>query len=526
MSPRAVGRQILALLILWTGVARARDVSITILHTSDLHGRILPTPERFEERLEEGGLLRCATLIRSVRAEQPNCLLIDCGDTIQGSPESWYTQGRIMLRALEELHYDAWVFGNHEFDWGIEPLSRLHDAARIPLLTGNLTTRPGTSNRFSKARAFLVHEFEGVRVAVIGMTTPNIPRWSRPELLGDVQFVTAAQALAVCLPDVRAARPDILVLALHQGYRPGGDDAANEVNLLTRRFPDVDVILGAHTHQAEPGRLLNGVLYTQAGCHGRFVGRVDLTYDTVRRRLVYKGSRLLPASQSVEEDADLRAALQADLRRTRTHLDRAVGRAAAPLSASPSAPGQSAVQQLLCRAVAEACDAPIVLHNLLARESLEVGVVRRADLWRIVPYENRIGVAELTFGELRELLEENAEMLGTPSFLGVWGVRYDLDLTAPPGQRVSNLRMADDSKPHARKRFRVGLNSYTLASGGGRYAVLRRVVEQPESRFQLMEIDTRSAVEQYVRSHSPLKLTDGSEWVFVRSSSLKEISAR
>jgi len=86
--------------------------------------------------------------------------------------------------------------------------------------------------------------------------------------------------------------------------------------------------------------------------------------------------------------------------------------------------------------------------------------------------------------------------------------------------------MADDSKPHARKRFRVGLNSYTLASGGGRYAVLRRVVEQPESRFQLMEIDTRSAVEQYVRSHSPLKLTDGSEWVFVRSSSLKEISAR
>ena len=143
-------------------------------------------------------------------------------------------------------------------------------------------------------------------------------------------------------------------------------------------------------------------------------------------------------------------------------------------------------------------------------------MIKRSDIWRIIPYENRIGVANLTMPELKDILEENAGQIGSVHFLGVYGLSYELHPNAPPGERVRNLRLADGSKPHARKRFRVAMNSYALASGGGRFPLLRKIVERPESRLEMTDIDTRTAVIEYVRKHSPLQIDAGADVTVVR----------
>jgi 2',3'-cyclic-nucleotide 2'-phosphodiesterase/3'-nucleotidase len=476
----------------------AREVPLTVLYTTDLHGQILAefTPK---EPRGVGGLLRCATLIGQVRAQEKNVLLLDDGDTIQGAAESWLTGGRVVVRALEWLRYDAWCLGNHDFDWGTAVLTNLLATTKLTVLAANIAPPlPGV-------QPFVIKEVDGVRVAIIGLTNPLIPKWTRPELLGELKFPAPVETLRDLLPSVRAVRPDILLLLIHEGYRPGGDDGGNEIHALAKRFPEFDAILGGHLHEVVIAPQGLGTLYLEAGCHGGAVGRVDLTYDTVRRKVVRRSASVLVASNAVPEAAELRALLHRDLARAEKYLATPVGAAAQAVAATGKVRGQSPLQQLLAQAIAEKVRADVVLHGVFADSGLAAGPLAERDLWRIVPYENRIGVAWLTMQEIRAMLEENATV-PISHFLGVWGVAYDLHPHAAPGQRVQNLRLADGTKPHARKRWAVALNSHTLASGGGRFPSVPQIVAGPHARFVLTTNDTRSAVRDFIRAHSPLKI--------------------
>lgn len=481
----------------------AREVPITLLQTTDLHGRIVnPIPERPND-LPEAGLLRIASLIAAVRAETPNVLLVDCGDTVQGTPDSRETGGRLITRAMEYLRYDAWTFGNHEFDWGLNALRALHDATSLPMVVANIEARPGAEHPLPKIQPYVIRVVDGVRVALVGLTTPGIPNWLLPEYLGPLVFQRSVPALEAVLPRVRAERPDVLVLLVHQGVRPT-DDAASEVNAIAAAFREFDVILGGHTHERVEGREVAGTFYLQSGYHGHVLGRVDLVYDTVARKVVRRAGRLLPVTAETPVDAGLQALIGGEVERRIAALDRAVGRAAAPLPGASRPAGISATAALLRAAIAEASGAEIVLHGALTDATLEAGPIRERDIWRIVPYENRIGIALLTFGELREILDENAGLLGSRSFMGVRGLNAVLREGAPAGERVGKMSLPDGRSPHARKRFKVAFNSYTLASGGSRFARLREIVRRPESRFELLAVDTRDAVRAYVRQRSPL----------------------
>ncbi len=489
--------------------AQAREVPLTILYTTDVHGHILA--DESSSTGAAAGLLKCATLIQQVRDRERNVLLFDCGDLIQGSAESWLTQGGIMLRAVEWLGYDGWVFGNHDFDWGIKPLAALQDKARIPMLAANLDIKPGADNPLYKVKPFVFKDVDGVRVAVVGLTTPAISTWLRPEMLGDVRFRRSVDALSRIMPAVRAVRPDVLILLVHQGYQEPGDDAANEVQRIARSFPEFDLMLGGHLHRPQSQVLLNGVLFSQAGYHGNWLGRADLVYDTVKKRVVTKNADVLPVDPTTKELEPLRALLKDDLDKTRLWLDEVIGSTELDLTASEKLPAQSPVQQLICAAMARAVNADIVLHGLLTDATISAGPIKRGDVWRIVPYENKIGIVELTLPELREILEENTELGGANHFSGVYGLSYELHPKAPRGHRIVNLAMADGTHPHARKRFRVATSSFVLASGGGRLPILRQIAEKPTSRLEMTGVDTRAAVMKYIQQKSPLRLEAGKE---------------
>ncbi|MFH0952963.1 MAG: bifunctional UDP-sugar hydrolase/5'-nucleotidase [Verrucomicrobiota bacterium] len=496
---------IAAFVVLAGVLAGAREVPITILQTTDLHGHVLPWGGG-GGNASAAGLLRCASLIQNIREQEANVIYVDCGDLIQGGAESWLTGGRIMVKAMEWLKLDAWVLGNHDFDWGVDALASLHDRTSLALLGANVGVVPGVPNRLGKVAPFVVKEVDGVRVALVGLTTPAIPTWLLPDTLGDVRFERSAEALSRIMPAVRSAHPDVMVLLVHQGYQALGDDTANEVNGLARSFPEFDVMLGGHLHAPLAGVRLNDVLYGQAGCYGNGVVRADLVFDTVARRVVEKTAEVIPVTDRHEPCEPLRALLREDLDRAEAYLAEELGRTEKGLTAAAAGLGLSPVQRLVSAAIGEEAKADVVLHGALSEAGLPAGAIRRGDVWRLVPYENRIGVVWLTVEEIREILEENTDLIGSVHFLGAYGLSYEYHPRARPGRRIRNICLPDGTTLHARKRVRVATSSYVLASGGGRFPGFRRIANLPTSRLEMTDVDTRSAVVKYVKGHRLLQV--------------------
>jgi len=483
-------------------VASARKVKITLLHTTDLHGHILPTAD-YDGNKDIGGLLRLATLVEQERARNPNTMLVDCGDFIQGSPHTWLTKGKITVSAMDHLGYDAIVLGNHELDWGLPFTRKLVADFDAPILAANAVV-PSGAHPLPGLQPYIVREFEGVKVAVIGLTTPGMPLWFRPDTLGNLEFESATAALKRTLPAVRESNPDILVLATHMGYRPFQTERQakiNQVKDVLRDFPEFDIICGGHTHRVIEQQIVRSTLYTQAGYFGIRLGRVEIEFDTEqgkRGEISSLKPRMLKTDETVPLHATLKAKLQADLDRTAAYLQAEIGATTIDIHPKSDAQGRSPAQRILAGAIAAAADADFVLHGTLNRDfTLPLGIIREHQLWKFVPYENRIGVALLTPPELREILEENAAYGSSHSLMGLWGGNYEIDEDAPAGSRISNLRFADGGKPHGKKRYRVAFNSHTLASSGGRYPVLRASVDRPIVRLEMLDIQTRDAVRDW-----------------------------
>jgi len=511
-----------ALVWLWPLQAFSREVPITILHTCDLHGHILPT-EDYNGHTNVGGLARCATAIQQVRAHEKNVLLVDAGDTIQGSAASYLSDGQVMVKLLNLLRYDAWVWGNHEFDWGLDKLQACAEQAEMPILNANLLAAPGDWPAAGPAlriagenKPFIVREMDGVKVGIIGLTTPGIPNWNRPRTTAGLQFKDSIDTLRQLLPVVKAAGAQVLVLVCHQGDRERGDDHANQVNAIARNFPELTVIIGAHTHQNHPELKLGDVMYTQAGYSGVWLGRVDLVFDTDKGRVAQQHAVTLPMDEHVPLDPDVMKIARPDLARGAQMSHTVVGEATGEFWVRGAPQAETPMHDLLFEAIAEALrdrgvKVDAIVHGLLnPKAGLAPGPVTIGDIWRVVPYENTIGVAQLTPAELREILEENAKTYSGMYFRGIWGLKWTL---APKADvQVVALTREDGSPLDEKQRVAVAFNSHELASGGLRWNKLRALADRPEAKLVEYDFQTRQAVIDFVRRHGKITPTVKDWW--------------
>src|SRR5881409_856673 len=169
-------------------------VCISILHTTDLHGHILPTSD-YAGNADLGGLARCVTQIRRWRRQNPNSILIDVGDVYQGTDVSLRNKGELMIDLFNHLRYDAWIVGNHEFDWGIETFLNALQRSAMPVLAANtvLDGKPAgassdSQHPLAKIQPLIVKEIAGIKLAVIGVTTPGMPFWLPSEFTRGIEF--------------------------------------------------------------------------------------------------------------------------------------------------------------------------------------------------------------------------------------------------------------------------------------------------------------------------------------------------
>ncbi|HQN79750.1 MAG: bifunctional metallophosphatase/5'-nucleotidase [Kiritimatiellae bacterium] len=499
--------------VLAAAAAEGRLVTLTVLNTTDLHGSIRRTPGVYADH-NEGALLQCATLIRGIRKEQPNTLLLDGGDAFQGTAESYLSRGGVMARAMNALGYDAYAIGNHDFDWGVTTLGKLLEQMEVPVLAANLLAGPAAPAAFRRVQPYILREMDGLRIAVVGLTTPNIPNWCREVTARDLRLVDSRRALERILPEVRRHQPHILLLLVHQGLLTQ-DDAANEIRGICRRFGEFDLVLGGHLHWLLAGVRIGKTDYVQAGSGARGVMRIDLVYDTVAQAVVDKKFEWLPVTARRKADPVLWKLVEADLARADAWLETVVGTTVEELSCSPAPPGLCPVQQLLCAAIAEKTGAEVVLHGVLSDKSISAGEIRVADIWQIVPYENTAGCLWLTIGEIQAIMEEAADFLGTDRYFGAWGLRYEIHPGAPPGRRIRNLLWADGRAINGRRRLKVALNSYHLAGGGGRFPAIVRAAGTPNTRLETGPELIRDMVMDYIRVRSPLSIPPGTNAVVV-----------
>ena len=552
------------ILLLLPGHLLAREIPITILHTCDLHGNVLPT-ENYDGQTNLGGVARCATAIRQVRAKEKNVLLLDAGDTIQGAAISFLTQGQVMVKALNLLRYDAWCWGNHEFDWGLPKLLACAENAQMPILNANVQSsgvsvgaafqpRPGPENRARKSapatgnedrdknvtptsegdpvtrilslvKPYRLVEIDGVKVGIIGLNTPGIPHWSRPRLIAGLKIADSVETLRPIIPALRRAGAQVLVLVCHQGYREGGDDHANQINAIARTFPELDVIIGGHTHRDFPEFKVNNVLYCQAGYYGIHLGRVDLVFDTVAGKVTRRESKTMLMDETIPLDTEILQACAAEIDQAQKVLATVIGEAKDDIDARAAPKHEAPIHDLICGSIAEALGergvkVDAVVHGIFERRGLRKGAISIGDVWKVLPYENTIGVAQLTPSQLKEILEENAAAYEKREFRGIWGLRWTFDPAGTESNRVISLTRGDGSPLKDNERLAVAFNSYDLASGGLRWNKLRELADLPETELVEVDVPIRQAVIDYVRRHSPVAPVTNGWWKTERRSKM------
>lgn len=490
---------------------RSDVVCISILHTTDLHGHILPTSD-YDEKLDRGGLARCVTQIRQWRRQNPNSILIDVGDVYQGTDVGLRTKGDLMIDLFNYLKYDAWVVGNHEFDWGIEPFERALERSTMPVLAANtlLQGKPtgeflDTKHPLAKLQPLMLKEIAGIKLAIVGVTTPGMAFWFRPEFARGIDFQYPVEPVRRAIASVKSEGADAVVLTGHMGLKPrsGGDDFANTVMALTSEFPETAVFIAGHTHQIIPSRITNGVLFTQADHFGIHVGRVDLLFDRNSRKLLHREAACEFMDNRLRLDPAVISRAKSQLDESDAALGQPIGELAETFRAR-SRPGEpSDLERLIGAAIAEALrerSVPVdgVMHGVFDEKSdFTAGPKTVNDIWNILPYENYVVTAELSPDEIKTIMEEVYASHEKRNLLGfnvkTEGRGYD--------RRIISMALADSRPLDRGKKYVLAFNTFDSRSAGHHFMKLRTMLETPGVNCTMHPVQTRDALIDYFRRH-------------------------
>ncbi|MGE4565705.1 MAG: metallophosphoesterase [Victivallaceae bacterium] len=447
-------KSLLSLLLLFTLFVAAEE--ITVLAVSDTHAKV-------------ENLRRLLPLYRAeLAAADGKVITVDAGDTLQGSFEAIWGGGVIPREFQKLYHFDIWVPGNHDFE--IQPW-RFRD------YPGTILGADWTARDFSPLK-YQIREVGKYRIALIGLGESNLKYRVLPSL--GLVSTPHAEALAAAMAEVRRAKPDGIILVRHDGEFSGTPKLAELIAL----FPEIDLVIGGHSHQEVPGGRVARTHFVQTGKHAEALGVIKFDFDPVTGKLNKLTSELKkPAETSrVELPAELETLL-AEAARDKAEI---AFTAAEPL-ANPTTPVfDNALGRLIGRAMRRAADARVALLVMYTGERTWPREISFGTLYDMFPYENRICRIELTPGQFETMMQASAEILqkGKRSFL------FDgVSVTTDKRGRLTGWTIPD---PGPDGKIAVAVCDYDLA-GGGAPTVLRQLLERGVP-FRETPIPLRDAV--------------------------------
>jgi 2',3'-cyclic-nucleotide 2'-phosphodiesterase (5'-nucleotidase family) len=487
-----------------TGAA-AQRAHVVILGTTDMHGRVFPI-DYYTNKYDNVGITKVATLVKEARKTDPNLLLVDSGDTIQGTPLEYFHNKRNntppdpMMLAMNALHYDSMTVGNHEYNFGLKVLEKARNEAKFPWLSANTYNKGTQTTHYAP---FIVKEVDGVRVGVLGLTTPGIPNWENVPNYEGLEFHETVSEAKKWVPILREKeKVDLVVITMHMGIeedlRTGITNPSQVANenaavAIARGVPGVDVILMGHTHRDVPSLVVNGVLLTQANRWASHVARVDVYLGKNESdslwHVVAKSSRTIPVDEKTAIDPEIGQLGQPYDKETQDWLGRRISESSQELTSQDCRFRDTAIIDLIQRVQLEAGKADVSMAACFNPQAhIPKGPVTVRDIAGLYEYENTLVTLELTGQQLKDALEHSAryfrayekgkslnelvdQRIPGYNFDMAEGVTYALDVTKPFGQRIQSLRFKGQPLSPMQK-LRVVTNNYR-ANGGGNYTMYK-----------------------------------------------------
>jgi 2',3'-cyclic-nucleotide 2'-phosphodiesterase / 3'-nucleotidase len=521
------------------------ELKITLLATTDLHGNLFPY-DYYTAQPAARGLAKIATLIQAARAENPNNLLIDCGDTIQGTPMEAVHQEYVqkgagvspprdpMMLAMNAIGYDAMVVGNHEFNFGLKNLAAARSDAHFPFISSNIIATPGAPEK--PFAPYLVKTVAGVKIAVVGVTTPLIPDWEAEEHYRGYRFESGVEAVRRTVAEVREREhPDIVIVAAHAGL--DGDTRENMVRQIATDVPGIDAIVFGHSHQQLASLEIGDVLLMQPKNWGISLGQMDFLLqpkETSGWKIVSKSSRLIPVTHDTAADEKILEIGRPYHELAERYLSTPVAEAPVSLDSKLARVEDSALIDAIQQVELFYTKADVSFASSFnARVNVPKGPVTIRQIAALYVYENQLYVIQGNGKMVRDALENSARYYNSctgdcthgplinPQVIGynydmAQGVEYEIDLTQPQGQRIRNLRWhgkpLDDNQP-----LRIALNNYR-AGGSAGYSMFRGaniVWRSPD--------EIRDLVIRYYSEHKTLPAQPDNNWRVVPEAALRTL---
>jgi 2',3'-cyclic-nucleotide 2'-phosphodiesterase/3'-nucleotidase len=534
--------------------AAAKTYKLTVLGTSDTHGNVYNwdyyrDAEYDDSAHNDVGVAKLAALVNQIRDEPgATTLVLDAGDTIQGTPLATYYakqepitatgEKHPMARAMNVLHYDAVTLGNHEFNYGLPLLNLWIRQLGFPALAANAisvkTGRPAFTPYIIK-KVSLGRHAPTLRVGILGLTNPGSAIWDRANVEGRIEFTDMIASAAKWVPIMRARGADIVLISAHggdSGTSSYGPELPNEnpTALIAEQVPGIDAILFGHAHREVPQRFVTNlktgeqVLLSEPSKWGQRLTKMDFDITRVKGqwKITTKAATSLNTN-TVEADPKVLAAVRKQHDKTVAYVNQVVAASTVELSAATSRYEDTPIldyinkvqTDIVTAALAGTAHASLPVLSIAAPFSRTAvfpqGDVKIKDVAGLYIYDNTLEAVVLTGAEVKAYLEYSAKYfvthaVGAPvdpatisdpavpdyNYDVLSGVDYDIDISKPVGSRITRLRIAG-ADVAAGAQFVVAVNNYRRSGGGSFPGIVKTQVYNEQQEIRQLLIDWAQA---------------------------------
>ena len=482
--------------------AMAQEVNIKLLGTSDVHGRIVPWSYGADVEDKSGSYAQIATYVKDVRKNNKNVVLVEVGDAIQDNQvdvfakDKKYYKDHPIPKVLNEMKYDIFVLGNHEFNFGMKALDEILKDIKAKKLTANFYHKKN-DKRYIDATTII--EKDGVKLGIIGLSTPMSAKFEEDTgNLKDMKFTSPTEEARTQVEKLKAKGVDAIIAVTHMGIDNENNIPDTGMRDVINAVDGIDVVIAGHMHKDVPSETIKNTLITEPHRYGTVVSEVDLTFDINDKKevkLVKKESKTVPV-KALEADKKIVEIYKPYHEKLRELNNVVIGQTANEMVPQETKHGVSAafskdtgLSSFINDVEQHYSGADVVTFSFDHQKArMDKGDIKKKDIIFNYRYAGGdVTVYELTGKQLKEYMEWSANYFDTiqpgdteyrynaerkkskyVTYDIFGGVNYKIDLRNPKGSKIVDLTLADGKPVTDDMKLKVGMNSYRFAQLNGK----------------------------------------------------------